>query len=59
MKKILFITLFITTMLLTGSVAGYEENAQKKSVAELRKNGKAQDITDGTKHAGAYSVFVK
>ena len=39
-------------------VAGYEQNANGISVAKLWKNGVAQNLSDGTTNAGAYSVCV-
>jgi len=39
-------------------VAGYEYNAQNKNVATLWKNGKAQNLTDGTQDAKANSVYI-
>ncbi|MDR1841335.1 MAG: hypothetical protein LBQ86_05360 [Holophagales bacterium] len=40
-------------------VAGYEKNAQGKSIAALWKNGVAQSLSDGSNDAVANSVFVK
>ena len=39
-------------------VVGYEENEKGISVAKLWKNGIAQNLTDGTNDAIAYSVYV-
>ena len=39
-------------------VAGYEKNAQGNNVAKLWKNGVAQNLSDGSTNAVAWSVYV-
>ena len=69
MKRIVLKCIVITTFAVSSTfasygnggdvyVAGYEYNAQGKSVAKVWKNGVAQNLSDGTQDAGANSVYV-